>query len=150
MKIRYAPGLMTLTAWDRAGSAERTDTTESDPASAATRQSTCRETLSRASNSLFTCVCRAAECAAVDIFRLQSLQRLKNMSEEIGCNAFVKSVRVGAGPKLPPTATPESRRQLEAAGGMTPWVCDVCNIVFGSAQVSLAMRGCGGGLWGAQ
>ena len=62
------------------------------------------------------------------------------MSEEISSNAFGKSVRVGAGPKLPPTATPESRRQLEAAGGMTPWVCDVCNIVFGSAQVSLAMR----------
>jgi hypothetical protein len=40
------PGLMTLTAWDRAGSAERTDTTESNLASAATRQSTCRETLS--------------------------------------------------------------------------------------------------------
>jgi hypothetical protein len=38
-------------------------------------------------------------------------------------------------PKLPPTATPESRRALQAAGGLTPWVCDVCNIVFGSAQV---------------
>ena len=38
-------------------------------------------------------------------------------------------------PKLPPTATPESRRALEAQGGITPWVCDLCNIVFGSAQV---------------
>ena len=34
-----------------------------------------------------------------------------------------------------PTRTPESRRALQAAGGRTPWVCDVCNIVFGSAQV---------------
>jgi hypothetical protein len=39
------------------------------------------------------------------------------------------------GPKLPPTATPESRRALQAQGGITPWVCDLCNIVFGSAQV---------------
>ena len=40
-------------------------------------------------------------------------------------------------PKLPPTATPESRRALEAQGGITPWMCEVCNIVFGSAQVIL-------------
>jgi len=40
--------------------------------------------------------------------------------------------------KLPPTATPESRRSLESQGGITPWVCDLCNVVFGSAQASRA------------
>ena len=46
----------------------------------------------------------------------------------------------GKTPKLPPTATPESRRALEAQGGITPWVCDLCNIVFGSAQVHATVQ----------
>ena len=52
-----------------------------------------------------------------------------------GAASRTPTVHFLSAPKLPPTATPESRRALQAAGGRTPWVCDVCNIVFGSAQV---------------
>ena len=59
-----------------------------------------------------------------------------NMSEEGTASVNARHAKPPAAPKLPPTATPESRRSLEAQGGITPWVCELCNIVFGSAQVS--------------